>query len=594
MKQGKKKKSTTQIAFEAGDFERAINLDSTDSSERLFRMGSYSFLGRMIEARALYDQIAESLSDLEQTKGTFYLAVSYIRHLDYQNAVACLVKNLARSRALRTGIITGYAHMGMGIFRYCYGRLRPARRHAERAYHAAIQSNDPFLLFLATDLLGHCEINLGQVQQGLARHSVALGYARDLGRGAMEQTSLATTLLYQSNLGLIVQPAQALSSIRKQLVFKDSFMAAQIELEMARVQMIEGNMEAAHTLLKQSTKECFSLGNRRLRALHYIRRAQWLYLVEERAESGAIVERCLSELRNGKASSPDLRLETVLLGLAEKLETASQDRNKLISLTRKQGQSIASRILSREIGLELSQRPLMAEDPLGDMIDGLTRQSPRAIQECIRTRRFGLLHKAFEFPLGKMVFLFDLEWMSITIIVKGQVVHYPKLTPLQRRLLLCLVSGPATLANLAKQVWNEPFDKGRHEKLVTSLLSRLRITTPFLYRAIGRNTDKFRIIHDSVAVFSQKEVEGKVKAENPDAISGLNFRQNVLLQRKHPAATLPFFDVDAYSKFFGISDRTAQRDLSLLVSAGGLRSVGRGRATRYCLNKKTSLVERVK
>ncbi len=510
----------------------------------------------------------------DQTKATFYLAVTCIRHLQFEQARSLLLTLVELRKKHRSSApIKGWVNLGFGVFHYCYGRLLPAERYATQALASAAVGSDHFFRFLTLDLLGHCEINRGEVQKGLQRHHEALQVATTLGRGAMHQTSIATSTLYRSNLGLLSHAFKTLKTLHSKLHFKDSFMAAQIELEMARLSMHEGKSRQARAILDQSRKECFSRGNKRLQTLHHLRLAQLFFQRAEHPEAEEVCVEALKHIRMGEGQAPDIRLETSLLGMLQKLGSRLAEPTKLHTLTRWQNSLLASRILNRERGLPLTPLPVRNEDPLGDLLDGLFAKRPESIAQCIDQGKWGLLHKAFPVGSGKNSIVLGLEPQSITLTIKGEAFH-GHLTALQWKLIQAIIEGPQTTSQLAKKVWGENYHPHRHEKLAHALLSRFHRLSDFFRQVLHQDQEGICLLGPIEVHQAPSHPIGK--ALGPQIHLGLSIRQNSLLSLK-PSV----FDVVEYSRRFQISDRTAQRDLADLANRGLIKVLGKGKTTRY-------------
>jgi len=571
---------TWKRAFEAGRYSEIVEewrqmggeVPLSDAA-RIYLVGALSGLGKRRDAEAIFAGLENSAAVTYRVLGRLFLSFSATRHLDARRAQQLLFANAREGRHSPSPLIRACVFIGLSFYRYSYGRLIPARRGAERGYRDAVSAGSAFLSFLASDLLGHCQINLGKVQEGLTILDDSARIAKGLGSGAYSQAAQVTRALYRSTYGLDGDPVAVLDAYRPRLRYKDAYMEAQVSLEIARNLALEGKVGEAQETLRHSRESAFALGNLRLQSLHQLRLSEVHYLRGERDEARSLVEDSLRRL----SGCPDLRLELSLQGqLAKLAETGPSER--VLQLTRRLSSLLARRILRRQFGVSWGEPALATEDELGDLIDGVQSRSEAAIRRAIETGRFGLLARALPLPAGASALVFGFQASSLTVFDRGEITHLAQgLTSMQREFLEAISVGPRSLEELAREVWRENFSPWRHEKLISSFVSRLRAGASQFETLILRRRQHYFLASPVRVIdftpFPRIESRG-IPARS---LRDLNTRQRSFLIKR----TGEKFDVSHYQLEFQISSRTALRDLKELVDKGYAVVSGKGKATRY-------------
>lgn len=572
-------------------FEKGLPTDSLIKSLHWI-VGSYSYLGKVVEAQALFHEYENALSSDKKIAARYLIAVSLTRHLKPQKAKAYLLLNVRDARRSKSKESQIWALLGLAFFRYSYGRLEPASRLSQTAYAKAVALNQKYLSFIAADLLGHCLVNQGFVQQGLSILGKAQLIATELGVGAVLQAAETTRTLYRSTMGISIEPVQDLIAVREKLFFRDGYNSAQIGLELIRNLLLNGKASDAKAILDDVRAVAFESGNIRLQSLHQLRLAYYFYQIGEQEQAKEILAQSLSRIaQNGGAT--DLRLRLSLLGLAAKMGDIS-NLAEILLLTRKTNHVIARRILARENQVSVGTKPLMGEDPLGDLMDAISGKRIFAINEVVRQGRLLLLSKVVGLNCGENAIVFGLQKNSFTLVFRGDVDHFSEgITYLQRRFLEYIAHAPRTLHEIAENVWKEKFNPWRHERLVASFYSRLLRLSPLMQHIIVREEKRFGVCAGVKLVLFQPNVsltDLPVLAGHSESLN-VNYRQQALLQFLSSQENALPIAVSFYGEHFGVPRRTALRDLKDLVEKGLFVANGSGRATRYfflkALGKKT-------
>ena len=113
------------------------------------------------------------------------------RALFHENLVAAKTFDEAKPFALQ----------GVGFYLYFIGKFQKAAERAKHALRHSLKQNSPYIRFLATDLLGHCLVQLGRRAEGLR----LLKNARDLALKADNANFAAAfasaALIYEAEAG---------------------------------------------------------------------------------------------------------------------------------------------------------------------------------------------------------------------------------------------------------------------------------------------------------------------------------------------------------------------------------------------------------
>ncbi len=574
---------TIEQAFESGHFTLVVDLYSVlnpaqQQTNRFFHLGALTGLGKVMEAEALYSAHIGELSPLEQVKARFFLSVMYLRFLDYSKGKALVLENLKAIRKNPDKSGASYAFMGIAMLRYTYGRVSLAQWHARKAYRSGFLSKDKLVQFLAQELLAHCSMGLGFISEGFSFFKDAEKAALVLGRGAYAQAAAASQNLYASTFGRLPSTFDALKSAKTALKFDDTYMKGQYELELARNEILCGQVSAALERLKSCQKDVFALPNKRMKILHQIRYITCLGEQGNRQQVAQLSDWYLKEL-GFPHDLTDYRLILALLGLKFKVQPTQEVASHLTRLTRKSGLALAHRILARDLGLGRPSPKYLGEDLLGDQIDAICLGTRQSLQAVLLSGQLGLLKFYFQ-PRPELAhFVFDLVGGSLLFFFAGEVHRFFDITLMQRRFFLSLNEAPKKMEDLCREVWQEVYSPLRHDHVIASFISRLRNQFPFLNTHLQKKEGGW-VLPSKKVVFSQST--GAIEnLQDQEILTKLRPRHQQILgiiKHKGPDERLVLGRLEPR---LGVSKRTCQRDLELLVSMGLILKMGRGRQVSY-------------
>lgn len=586
-------KVTWQSLFHAGLYAEVVtgweagDNDQQSSEEISFVIGAFSFLGRLDEADGLLQKYEGQMSAAALAQARFFLAVAFTRHLNSDKAKSLLLANLKLRSNRQNPIIQCYLALGLMFYRYTYGRLTPALRHAKSAYATATANRLPYEAFLAADTLGHAEINTGKIAQGMATLRRAKALASTFGHGANNQAADVTIGLYASTFG-IADETQDLEYVYASLRFKDTYTAGQVGLEMARNYLLAGNTLAAERVFNDIRKDIFEFGNLRAQILYNLRFANFLYHVGETDEALVVAKETLAHLETNNCA--DLRLHLALRGLIYKIAPTTTDLSLIKRLTLKSGDQKSLRISQRIAAVDGDLVPTKSEDVIGDMIDGAKRKNAYALRQCVAEGKLGILAEACSLAPGAKAIVFGMIGNSCTAFARGSVAHIAEgLTDMQQKLLLSLQQGPKSPQDLVQDVWREQYRSARHDAVLSSFVSRLRAALPLFENLVCKADGNFRLAPEvSVRYFKEPTVATVTNISRETSQSecllvdfDLNTRQQEFMRCFAVNAQQAGFDVNKYRRHFGISSSSALRDLRDLVTKKKIRVSGQGRLTHY-------------
>ena len=590
--------------FATGDYAGVLAgnaLESSATADWPWIIGALSFVGRAPEAEAIFAAHAVALSPADAVAARFFLAVAAAREGQHDKARKLCALNR------RTVLAHGgsdprsqfFAAQGLAFLRYVEGRFSVAHLWAKAALAAATGANFLFGAVFALELLAHVELNVGQIRAGLRTMAQARARAERLGHGAVLDGIDAATRLYRASYGLTDHAAIGAELSSSYAASNPeagySYSKAELAIELARVRLLEGRVTAAKALLEASSQFVYQVDNPALEVTHNICFAELLRRQGEPYQALTLVRSALirADLR------PNAGLRLKLLGVKEKLLAdlgLESDRQKamleIAKLTARHGSWIARRMLARRVGVMLPEaRP--GEDALGDLID-LARHhqgSQAATTAVVESGWLSLLPEQLGLKATERIFYFDAEPSSLTVIDRGEVVHWRGgCTHFTRKFIMILAGGEASKETIAKHLWEQSYHPLRHDALIYSLIAKTRKllgdrgawieACEIGYRLARGVKVEARDLRGVPAEMPWARASAAGPVGLPAAAAALNSRQVTILEWLQAGETV---DPKAAMERLMVSDATASRDLGGIVALGLAQRVGKGRSTRYAL-----------
>ncbi len=555
-----------------------------------FVIGALCFKGRTDEADIRFQSLSSQLSDEERVACRFYLGIGFARLSQYGKARALFTENLIllRSYSKDPGAarIRFYVWQGIGFFRQLCGRKILAMRAAQKAWQAAIAADFYFGRMLSTELLGHSLIVCGRIAVGLRELEAAYGLAQNLGHGAYEKAIYRSLLMYKIQFGY--PPYDVLQTIRELLDesrVANNYTDNALSLELIRQLILRGELKQASRLHEEIGRSIYAERHRRHEIFWHLQAAEIAWLRRDLAAFHAAL------IQAEAALDPefDEALQLHIFGLKMREEPASYQQ-QCRRLTRRLGSDIAARILARCEGQRWEST--RGEDPLGDILDGVSSPQSSVIQKLgmvLDSPYIGLLSKLLPLQAVEQSLHILMPKGALIVVDHGDIGKVDSLVSPQTLDLLRLISqGWVQKQQLVEAIWGYAYHPLKHDSLVYSLISRVRTQLGDAGTWIEHGPMGYCLkpgvllqFHNLQANVVAAPVVGALVEEQASKTS-LNSRQLLIIEALQDR---PAIDVEDCVKLFGTSRITASRDLSSLCQEGLVERIGKGRGTKYRLNR---------
>lgn len=571
--------------------ERAPSLDDMP-----WVIGALSFLGRSAEAQGLYSQNMKQLSNLGRGAARFFLAVSLCREGQFERSRSMFVEAIRDSRLVNDPIQNFFAFQGLAFYRYSTGRLERSRSAAESALQNASAASFVYGKVLALELLGHIQLSMGQFYNGFRSFDLARDRALALGQGAVLQAIEVSGILYRASYGIGKSSSELLELLHSSLsheYFADSYTQVALNLELARLLILRGELARAKEQLESSSALVYAIDNPDLEMDYNLQLAALLRCRGELHQSLSIIRAAKFRVEKGQDLKAKLKVLGFELQILKALGRVPEHEAGIIELnrlSRLSGSLMARRYMHRH-RYEILPDIRQGEDALGDLIDRVASFRDTVVPDILRTEWFGLLPAALNIPASDRVLYFDAELGSLSIFNQGDVEHLREgCSTLIRKLLILLAEAPASKEELANKLWQQSYNPLRHDGLIYALVAKTRKMLGHAGAWLEAYELGYRL-RDGVRIASPyaEKVENESQVQTTPASSA----GEVILDRLHPRQKMIMslmreegsIEPRELVKRLGVSDATVSRDMSYLIDVGCAERVGRGRAIRYVINE---------
>lgn len=560
-------------------------------------IGALAFLGRLEEAELQYARVKGKLSGEAAVAARYALGMGNCRHSRYDVARRYFGENLRACRRLRSDKARFFACQGVAFNRYISCRYPGAVVAARKAMAAAVEGNFLFGKFLASDLIGHLMVLVGQISLGMKTLRDAARYARMLGDGGMHHAVTVTLAVYGAQFGL--SPAEDLATLRalsKKIAAEDVYSQSTLLLEIGRQLALRGKLDESKEVLNEACRLIYGLRHRRYGVVLNLFYAYNQFLAGEPYHALNLVRGAAREFDPKVDRALELEVVGMELKLVEALgieESRARLRDRVAALTQHTGKGVSLRMLRRAQGVSRTTVVAPGEDPLGDLMDLAREGGEAAVTAILKSGYLGLLAEALPLAPGEMSLFFDLAPGSLLVADRGNLEFRSQgVSPTIKALARALGEADERSKEwLIETVWGYKYHPARHDSLIYATVSRFRQllgsrahwieATDKGYRLASRVRVRFAEVpaRHALAVAAHPPI---AEAERPSA-SGekgpeLNHRQLGILRALDERE---FIDAKACQELFQVSAITATRDLSQLAKLALVRRLGKGRATRY-------------
>ncbi|MDD4973285.1 MAG: hypothetical protein PHY93_02995 [Bacteriovorax sp.] len=577
--------------FLSGNYRNTITSFFEEESNNISRanlpslVGSLSFTGRIFEAEKLFFQNNSDVDLEERSACLFFLGLGHSRKSKYSKARLIFKENQKTLNINSTSLQKFYVYQGIAFYLFFIGKFELALKWTNKSFENAVASKNIYARSLATDLLGHVKLRLGEINLGIDSLKQAAELSRRLGNKSISESVEIAELQYRAQYGY------SRDAIFKELLSKfanikteDSYSRAVVGLELARQLTLRGQYAHSEEVLDNISISIFSSENRRQEILLNLRFAENYYQLGRDSQAWNYLRsarRCLD-------FEADKSFEMQILGFEAKLfkdEKKAEIISQLLARTKSFNSVLNQNILKRQSLLAVET--FNHEDLFHDFLVSLESELD-PVKKIINSSYWSLLFKYIEVPRGKDCLYLDLE-RNLVIIFSEKKIDIPEggLTPLDLKLLLNIVNGSCSKEELCKMVWGYEYDSYRHDMMIYTALSSLRKNLASASswietteKGYAFSTERMLKIRDSLTPVADKSEISDERKFLLNLSSDLNLRQIKALShlRKHEA-----IDVSEYKIIFKVSDITASRDLRALKEKGLVISIGKARAIKYIL-----------
>jgi len=576
---------------------------SKHTSDWPYQVGSLVFTGELLEAITLY-QLALQQKNSERsefTEARFFIGIGLVRTSRYVEASKYFALSLNEYRKLRKKTSNSwkeafFAYQGAAFFRFFHGRFNVSRKMAEKAYQAAFEGNYLFGQAFASELMGHCNCQLGEVHKGIKDLDRAIEFAESLGNGGLNSAFQIAREKFKAQYGVDLKNTEKhLYKALRTLKPEDTYSKAELYLELSRQLILRGKVSKAKELLDENAESIYKHQNRRQSAIFNLRYSYILYIQGESKAALTLLRSCKGNL----VKKIDRYYLNQLEGLESKI--TSELENKIVHSASKNKffNFVDERIYARSHktnSIEIKTK----EDSVGDFIDAALQQSIDIV-DLEKSGLFGLAPLLLKQKLSSSFLLIGPMRGQLIAYSKGDLNWIPEGITQPMVKILTLLEGGRTVSkeDIVKDVWGYEYRPDRHDNLLQATIAKLRknlgsfynwiewgsggyslnADVKLLYNSLSHNAESKNIfeVHSSTP-----PKEEKTKITNAPAInsSDLNHRQIKLIKLLKDGS---FIGVSDYAKQFKTCKMTACRDLTLLLKRNILQKSGRARATQYYL-----------
>jgi len=588
----KKARLTLKNLFLLGNYQDVISegleqgTASLNDEDFSYVIGSLCFNGRKEEAERLFLDRKVSLPISQVVACQFFLGIAFCRHGGYQKARAYIASNLRHAR--NDPDQSFYALQGLGFYHYFCADFEKAKVNVEAALAIATAHNFIYGRTLASDLLGHTLIQLGQVRSGLSKLEIAENLAHRGGDGGLARSIRLSIISYRAQHGFDLKRAtEILLDAYQKLDPQNTHAKANLLLEIANQQLLAGQMKAASLSLEDASKWIYQSQHRRLSFVLSLRLAELAYHSGQYASALHSVQsvRTLLDPKHDRVTLlMALGLELKLLVALGMEEPQASIRLQISNLTR-----ITARAISKSIGSREEGKSVTGEDAIASLFLGIRNgNSKTALKKIIESGCFALFYEALKIDRRKKILALNLVQQDCAIFDQGEVFYSEERFPKQLfRLLSLLGEGEKTKAELVQKLWGYRYHPLQHDALIYQAISRLRLLLKEYGDWIEISEVGYRFRKGvEVIDFAETNVSPVMPISTfPDKIRksliNLNERQTYILEMfQHK----DFLGVAECTQKLKVSEMTLRRDFAELLRLNLVRRSGKARATRYRLH----------
>jgi tetratricopeptide (TPR) repeat protein len=566
--------------FYAGSYRDVLSLtiDSRDGClprDLPFAVGALAFVGRLVEASALYDGLRRDGAPARSlAAGAFFLCVARCRAGRFDDARRLLRDALHTTAGSRDAWSRALLLQGSACVRYFTGRFERAAIVAASALACGQRARFAYAQVLANDLRGHALAQTGRVAAGLAALTQVRDQALRLGYPANAHAIEISLTLYRAR---VVSPAKAEAALREMASresAQDSYSRRTLRLELASLLSWRGRASEASALVAEAASLC--AGEARLEACLATARA---HIARARGEWDA-ARRHLDDASRLVGAEGDAERRAEVEGLRLAVAHASGERDaagaaaEALRAIAARGGPASARVWLAACGLEPGAG---IDDERARWLSVATGGSARA---ALAAGLLGFVAEAAGLAPGRRLHLFD---DALLVEDHGDLERLPALSERSRELLVALAAGHRSREALIVSVWAlRHYAPERHDTLLKTAVSRLRASAGAGAGWIVSERGGYRLA-DGVGLVRHAagatEAEGRCPIAADDE-AGESARRRRIVALLAGSGRLTVSELAARLR---VPVRTMSRELSALCAGSVVSREGAGRSTGYRL-----------
>jgi hypothetical protein len=434
-------------------------------------IGSLGNVGRVNEARHLFDRLNASLSLQEQVAARYHLGVTFTRHSLYMEAVKSFTANLLQARKSKDPTIQFYAFMGLGFYRFFCAHFNRCILAAEKSLLGALDAGFTYGKYQAYELLGHAKVNAGLVSEGIADIRKAEHLASAFGNGSIQEAFRIARACYEVQFGL--QTQEELGRLLDATPPQNTYSRATLLLELSRISTLRGKVSEAQNYLNQASRIIYENRHRRYGSYLNFRYAYHAYLSGKFEEALNLLRAAQSSVHEGIDLLLAVKIFDLELKVRKQIDLDSEQNKaieaKVATLSRKAGHSVANRILARRHSPACPLKMGPGEDRIGDILD------KQEIDSLFGSGYLTPLRERLNIPFGKRFVVLDATGDLSLLVDYADMRTLSGLTKQLQTLLLALSLGTQSKESLIAKIWGyKKYDPLRHDPILFQSIARLR------------------------------------------------------------------------------------------------------------------------
>lgn len=571
-------------AFESANYLKVIELSKIHQKlAHPYKIGALVFLGEARAAKNEFEKIKGDLGSECLIEAKFFLFLGSLRSQDYPLIFHDLLEIFNSTNTHKKQRTRFFLYQAIGLLRYYRGEFQKVEQNTLTALDLAFRIDDPYLLMLSHDLLGHSLCMMGKFAQGMKALDQSLNYSEKIGYNSNSEVIRLAKLQYNIDAGVDLNTQEkVLNTWIESLKAQDYFSKTNALLLKAKVLQLKGDFKGAEGSLMSISQNVYEHNHNRQILEYNLMMAQLSTTLNKPDRALALIRTSLKLAVNIKDFYSILRFR--------ELEFAIESM-----ALGKQFDGVKNNLELKNMALKVG-RNLRVKYPLGiipeEKIDNFLDKPEDEIVESLDEKgMLGLLLLGGRYSENNFIEFRNLA-KRILLNFQGKIYFLEEFSSGQIEFLKLVLSRRIwTKKALFESFWQVEYDSYIHDNKLYVYLGRLRAklkgAKDFIKLEKGLiKTQELKIFDEDLRNRFYEELSinssiinlktnGKL---NPYMDLKLNIRQNKFLTEFSSGEV---FKPANYSKYFKISRNTCSRDLYTLVQSGHIKRIGSGAGTYY-------------